>query len=74
MSLKKWLLNKGLFYLFIFGIFYIVGEMLGIVPEPLKNVVSWLANNFLLISFLLVSFMVFLIVMRLISKPRSGQT
>ena len=70
MGLSKWLLNKGLFYVFIFAVFYIVGSMLGIIPEPLKKIVEWIANNFLLISFLLVSFMVFLVVMRLTGQKR----
>ena len=73
MGLSKWLLNKGLFYIFIFAIFYIVGEMLGIIPEPLKKIVEWIANNFLLISILMLSFMAFWIMLRLTSKPRRGQ-
>ena len=75
MGLKKWLLNKGLFYIFIFAIFYIIGSMLGIIPEPLKKIVEWIANNFVLISILLVSSMAFWIMLRLTSKTkRSGQT
>jgi len=70
MGLKKWLLNKGLFYIFIFAIFYIIGSVLGIIPEPLKKIVEWIGSNFILITFLLASFMVFLVVMRLTGPKR----
>jgi len=73
MGLKKWLLNKGLFYIFIFAVFYIVGSMLNIVPQPLKDLVAWFGANFLLISILLVSFMGFWIMLRLTSKPKRRQ-
>ena len=73
MGLSKWLLNKGLFYIFIFAIFYIVGEMLGIIPEPLKKIVEWIGSNFLLISILMLSFMAFWILLRITSKPRRVQ-
>jgi len=61
---------EGLFYVFIFAIFYIIGSMLGIIPEPLKKIVEWIGSNFMLITFLLVSFMVFLVVMRLTGSKR----
>ena len=70
MGLKKWLLNKGLFYIFIFAVFYIVGELLGIIPEPLKKIVEWFGANFLLITILLLSFMGFWVMMRLTGPKR----
>jgi len=73
MGLKKWLLSKGLFYIFIFSIFYVVGSMLNIVPEPLKALVKWFGDNFLLITILLISFMGFWIMLRLTSKPKRSQ-
>ena len=74
MGLTRWLISKGLFYLFIFAIFYLIGELLGIVPEPLKNLVKWVAGNFLLITILLISFMGFLVMMRLTGPKRSQTT
>ena len=71
MDLSKWLLNKGLFYIFIFAVFYIIGSMLNIVPQPLKDLVSWVGSNFMIITFLIVSFMVFLVVMRLTGSKRN---
>ena len=74
MGLKKWLLNKGLFYIFIFAIFYIIGSVLGIIPEPLKKIVEWIANNFLLISILAMFTMGFVILLKLLSPKRRQPT
>lgn len=73
MGLTKWLLSKGLFYVFIFGIFYLVGSMIGWVPKPLQDLVKWLGDNFLLISILLMFTMAFIVMMRLTAPKRSQQ-
>jgi len=74
MGLKKWLLNKGLFYIFMLAIAYIVAAMLNMVPKPLRDLANWLGSNFTLITILLVSFMVFWIIMRLTAPKRSQTT
>jgi hypothetical protein len=67
----RWLLSKVLFYLLVFSAFYLIGLTLGIIPQSIKDVVSWFAGNFLLISILLMFFMAFIIMMRLTSPKRS---
>ena len=64
-SITKWLLQKGIFYLFTLAIFYLIGSMLNIIPKPLENIVGWFANNFLLLTILSISFMIFYVVLTL---------
>jgi len=71
MGLTKWLLSKVLFYLLVFSAFYLIGLTLGIIPQSIKDVVSWFANNFLLITILIIATFTFLIMMRLTSPKRS---
>ena len=74
MGLKKWLLNKGLFYIFMLAIAYIVAAMLNVVPKPLQDMAKWFGANFLLITILLISFMAFWILLRLTAPKRSQPT
>jgi hypothetical protein len=48
--LLKWVLEKVVVYVLILAFFYIVGESLGIVPQGLRDFVSWLSQNFPLIA------------------------
>jgi len=50
MGLVKWTLEKCISYAFILVVFYLVGSFFGIVPQPLKDFISWLSENFALIA------------------------
>jgi len=73
LGLTKWIGSKLIVYLMVFVVFYIIGEMMGWTPKALKDIVSWFANNFLLISILLMFTMGFWIMLRLTSKPKRSQ-
>lgn len=46
MGLTRWLMEKAATYLLAFAFFYIIGEALGIVPQPIKDFIAWLRENF----------------------------
>ena len=73
MGLTKWIGSKIVVYLMVFAVFYVIGEIMGWTPKVLKDLVSWFANNFLLITILLMSFMAFWIMLRLTSPKRRQQ-
>jgi hypothetical protein len=50
MGLLKWIVEKIVVYGLVLGIFYIIGQSLGIVPQPMKDFVAWLSQNFPLIA------------------------
>jgi hypothetical protein len=50
MGLLKWIVEKLVVYIFIFSIVYVVGELLGVVPKPLKDCVNWFVSNFTVIA------------------------
>ena len=65
MGLTKWVTGKVVLYLVVFGIFMLIAQTLGFLPQSIKDLVVWFANNFLLISILLMFTMGFIILMRL---------
>jgi len=50
MGLVRWLLEKCVLYGFIFAVFYLAGSFLGVIPQPLKDFISWLSENFAVIA------------------------
>jgi uncharacterized protein involved in cysteine biosynthesis len=50
MGLLKWIVEKIVVYGLVFAFFYIIGQSLGIVPQPMKDFVAWLSQNFPLIA------------------------
>jgi hypothetical protein len=50
MGLLKWIVEKIVVYGLVFTFFYIIGQSLGIVPQPLKDFINWFASNFPLIA------------------------
>jgi hypothetical protein len=50
MGLLRWILEKCVLYGFVFAVFYVIGSFFGIVPEPIKDFVSWLSQNFVFIA------------------------
>jgi hypothetical protein len=50
MGLLRWFLEKCILYGFIFAIFYLIGLTFNIIPQPLKDFISWLSQNFVFIA------------------------
>jgi len=44
MGLTKWITSKLILYLMVFAVFYVVGSMMGWIPKPLQDLVSWLSG------------------------------
>ena len=70
MGLTRWVSSKLLFSILVLAGFYVLGQAMGIIPKPLENIVSWLSNNFLLISVLIMFLFTWLIIKALTSKRR----
>jgi succinate dehydrogenase hydrophobic anchor subunit len=73
MGLVKWILEKIAVYVLVFAFFYIVGESLGIVPQPLKDFVSWLSQNFVIIAFTICVLAVCYAIIRLSSRGEENE-
>jgi hypothetical protein len=46
-----WIIKKAILYGGLFAVFYVIGWGLNIVPQPLKDMVNWFANNLSLLAF-----------------------
>jgi heme/copper-type cytochrome/quinol oxidase subunit 2 len=45
MTLKKWIISKGVWYGLAVAAFYAVGQFFGIIPQPIKDMISWFNVN-----------------------------
>jgi len=70
MGLTKWIASKLILYLMVFAVFYVIGSMLNIIPQSMKDIVGWFGSNFLLISVLIMFLFTWLIIRALTSKRR----
>jgi len=55
----------------VFVFFYIIGDALHVIPQSVKDGVSWLGNNFTLIAFLFCFTIGSYIALRIIQTKRS---
>lgn len=46
MGLKSWLVNKVAYTILAFAIVYLTGSALDLVPQSMKDTVSWFGDNF----------------------------
>jgi len=71
MGFLRWLVEKLVVYAMVIGVFYIIGYALGIVPQPLKDLIAWLSVNF---SVLMISicFLAALYVVYQLAKMKNG--
>jgi len=74
MGLTKWIASKLILYLMVFAVFYVIGSMLNIIPQSMKDIVGWFGSNFLLISVLIMFLFTWLIIRALTSKRRNQPT
>jgi uncharacterized membrane protein YhdT len=72
-GLLRWLIEKLAVYIFIFSIVYVVGELLGVVPKPLKDFVNWFASNFTVIALTLCVLAICYTFIRLSHKEEKGE-
>ena len=70
MSLFRFFLEKGLFTAFFFAVFYLIGEVWGITPQPIKDCVKWFSDNFYILAMVLVAVLFFYTINR-VSKRES---
>jgi hypothetical protein len=73
MGLLKWILEKCILYGFIFAVFYVIGSFFGIVPEPIKDFVSWLSQNFVFIALTVCVLAVCYTIIRLSSRREANE-
>jgi hypothetical protein len=73
MGLLKWLLEKIVIYGVVIVFFYFVGESLGIVPKPLKDMALWVQNNFPYIVFLICVIVVCYTVIKVSANRMEGE-
>jgi len=72
MGFLTWLVEKLVVYAMVIGFFYIIGESLGIVPKPLKDLVTWISLNFAVIM-IFVCFLSTLYVVYQLSKMKNKE-
>jgi type IV secretory pathway VirB2 component (pilin) len=73
MGLLKWLLEKIVIYGIVITFFYFIGESIGIVPKPLKDLATWVQTNFPYIVFLICVIVVCYTIIRISSSRVEGE-
>ena len=52
-KISKIILSKLIWVAAAFGVFYVIADPLGWIPQSVKDLVAWLASNFTTITILL---------------------
>jgi hypothetical protein len=73
MGLVRWIVEKVVVYGLVLGIFYIIGQSLGIVPQPLKDFVSWFSENFVFIALTVCVLAICYTIIRLSSRREANE-
>jgi len=72
MGLLRWIVEKLVFSAFVFSILYVLGELAGITPKPLKDFVNWFASNFTVIALTVCVLVICYTFIRLSHKQEEG--